>query len=82
MDEFSNEFMRLENFIEKYVPLKMQNQISETLDFILNVKDKKQLRKFEDKKFTELRMNIIRDKGLPNLEAESKAVVDRAQVYH
>ena len=25
MDEFSNEFMRLENFIEKYIPLRMQN---------------------------------------------------------
>jgi hypothetical protein len=23
MDEFSNEFMRLENYLEKYMPLKM-----------------------------------------------------------
>ena len=25
MDDFSNEFLRLENFIEKYLPLKLQN---------------------------------------------------------
>ena len=31
MDYFSNEFLRIENFIEKYMPLKIQNQISVTL---------------------------------------------------
>ena len=68
MDEFSNEFMRLENFIEKYIPLRMQNQISETLDFILQQKDKNKLREFEEKKFLQLREVIIEDKGMPDLE--------------
>ena len=78
MDEFSNEFLTLENFIEKYIPLKMQNQIAETLDNIFQVKEKKKLRKFEEKKFSELRSNIIADRGLPDLQRECRTIIHNA----
>ena len=39
MDYFSNEFMRLENFLEKYLPLKVQNQISSTLNYTIEKKN-------------------------------------------
>eukprot|EP00347_Sterkiella_histriomuscorum_P002179 403369162 len=81
MDEFSNEFLRVENYIEKYIPLRMQNTISETLDNVLQVKDKKKLREYEEKKFFELRNNIIEDKGLPNLIDEIKGIINQASKY-
>ncbi len=81
MDEFSNEFLRLENFIEKYIPLRMQNTVSECLDFVLQVKEKKRLRDFEEKKFFELRNLIIEDKGLPNLLAEVRGIITASGKY-
>jgi hypothetical protein len=48
MDYFSNEFMRLENFIERYLPLKVQNQISHTLNFVIEPKNKWRLKDYDD----------------------------------
>ncbi|CDW76419.1 UNKNOWN [Stylonychia lemnae] len=81
MDEFSNEFLRLENYIEKYIPLRVQNSICETLENVLSIKDKAKLRDFEEKKFYELRNLIIEDKGLPNLIEEIRGIISSAGKY-
>jgi hypothetical protein len=59
LDEFSNEFLKLENYIEKYVPLRILNSICETLEYVMPVKDKKKLKQFEERKFMELRHVLI-----------------------
>jgi hypothetical protein len=82
MDEFSNEFMRLENYIEKYIPLRVQNIISETMDRVLGAKDKKRMREYEEKKFLQLRNIIIEDTGLPNLYEDCRAILNTAGKYH
>jgi hypothetical protein len=79
MDYYSNEFMRVENFLEKYLPLKVQNQISSTLTVVLPGKDRGRLREYEDHKFLELRENLILDKGLPDLEKEVDKIVNNAK---
>ena len=55
LDEFSNEFLRLENFMEKYIPLKFQNTISEAFNFILPKRDLEQYKILEAKKYNDLR---------------------------
>ncbi len=44
----------VENFVEKYVPIRIQSTISEVLTFILPAKDKNKLGEFEKKRFAEL----------------------------
>jgi len=67
MDFYSNEFMRLENFMEKYLPLKIQNQISQTLNGVLPANQRGRIKEYEDTKFLELREYLIHDVGLPDL---------------
>lgn len=79
MDYFSNEFLRIENFIEKYMPLKIQNQISDTLKNSLQAKEKWKLKVFEDSKFMELRECLIEDRGLPCLAEEVHGIIQKAK---
>ena len=53
--------------------------MSECLDYILTVKDKKKLRSYEDKKFVELRTKLISDDGLPSLLTETETIVRKSQ---
>lgn len=48
MDYYSNEFMRLENFLEKYLPLKVLNLISKALNNTIEHKYKWKLKDWED----------------------------------
>ncbi len=68
MDYYSNEFLRVENFLEKYLQLKVQNLISHTLNNVMHAKDKSKLKEYEDARFLELREQLVLDKGLPDLE--------------
>ncbi len=78
MDYFSNEFLRVENFLEKYLPLKVQNQISHTLNYVIEPKSKWRLRDYEDQKFMELREHMLEDRGLPDIEGEVKNIIEHA----
>lgn len=79
MDYFSNEFLRLENFMEKYIPLKIQNQISHTLNAVVEPKNKWRLKDYEEQKFLELREHMLDDKGMPNIEKETQSIIENAQ---
>jgi len=79
MDYYSNEFLRLENFLEKYLPLKIQNQISQTLNGVLPAKNKNRIKEYEDSKFMSLRDALITDTGLPNLLQETEKIVETAK---
>lgn len=74
VDECKNGCKQVENFIEKYLPIKVQNQISETLAYVLMMKEKKKLEMFEKKKYGDLHFVVLEDQGYPNLEAEIKKI--------
>lgn len=44
----------VENFVEKYVPIRIQSTISEVLTFVLPMRERNKLSEFERKKFAEL----------------------------
>ena len=79
MDFYSNEFLRLENFMEKYLPLKIQNQISQTLNGVMPANQRGRIKEYEDTKFLELREQLIHDKGLPDLVVETNKIVEEAK---
>lgn len=54
VDNHGNHFAMVENFVEKYVPIRIQSTISEVLSFILPYKEKNKLTEFEKKRFGEL----------------------------
>lgn len=64
----------LENYIEKYLPLFVQAQISDTLHNCLSSKNLKRLVGFEDKRFKELNSDILNDEGDGKLEKRKQRV--------
>ena len=67
MDNHGNHFAMVENFVEKYIPIRIQSTISETLTYILPYKNRAKLVEFDKKKFQELHQIILEDDGIPRL---------------
>jgi hypothetical protein len=44
----------------------------------MHAKDKSKLKEYEDARFLELRENLVRDKGLPDLDQETKSIIETA----
>eukprot|EP00347_Sterkiella_histriomuscorum_P004867 403358786 len=68
LDEKTNQFNTVENFVEKYIPIRIQSQISETLACILNRAQLNKLENFEMEKFQQLNMVILEDDGSADLK--------------
>lgn len=79
MDYYSNEFMRLENFLEKYLPLKVLNLLSKALNYTIEHKYKWKLKDWEDQTFVEMRERLLEDSGLPDMEKECKSIISTAK---
>ena len=61
------------------MPLKIQNQISHTLNGITDQKNRWRLKDYEDVRFTQLRERMFEDKGLPDLDNEQNEIIDFAK---
>jgi hypothetical protein len=44
----------------------------------MHAKDKSKLKEYEDTRFLELREELVKDKGLPDLEQETKTIIETA----
>lgn len=51
MENYGNHFAMVENFVEKYIPIRIQSTISEALCVVLPYKIRMKLADFEKKKF-------------------------------
>lgn len=67
LEEHHNQSLTIENFMEKYMPIKVQTQISDTLKAIVDKKLRKNLENFETQKFEELHTLILSDNGDPSI---------------
>lgn len=59
LDEKTNQFNTVENFVEKYIPIRIQSQISETLSVVLTRSQINKLENFEMEKFQVLNSGIF-----------------------
>ena len=75
-ENHGNHFAMVENFVEKFIPIRIQSQISETLhDLYLSNLDKiKRLVSFEKAKFLEMHQCILDDDGIPNIIKQMKEI--------
>ena len=65
LQDHHNHTLTIENFIEKYLPIRIQTQISDTVKAITDKKLKKHLEEYEAAKYEELHSAILRDDGDP-----------------
>jgi hypothetical protein len=73
-DNHGNHFAMVENFIEKYIPIRIQSTISEVLTSVLGYDERTRLAEFDKKKFMELHQVILDDEGTPNLVEQLKLI--------
>ena len=62
----------VENFVEKYIPVRIQSQISETLQQVLPLREIGILAVYEKEKFKNMHEVILEDDGYPHLYAKLK----------
>lgn len=79
-EELKNQQMSLENWVDKYIPLKIQHRIFETMEAVL---DKKQRQKLADINHTLtdiLRDEVLRDTGSSKLKQKVLDVITKLRV--
>ncbi|CAI2385161.1 unnamed protein product [Moneuplotes crassus] len=73
-----NHTMTVENFMEKYIPITIQTQISDTLKSIIDKKMKRSLEHYETRKFNDLHKMILDDNGDPEIKNK---IMEMAQKF-
>ena len=68
--------MTVERFIDKYVPLRVQSMISETLNSTLNSHQLNRLEQFELEKFAELNEDVLSE-SQTNMPEEMKKLLEK-----
>ena len=66
--------MTTDNYLDKYLPFRIQNLISETLDSVLDDFQLKRLSQFETKKFKRMHDEILNDAGASSLDKTYEGV--------
>ena len=64
-----NQFQMIENYVEKYQPIKMQSLIGETLSSILDVSGLEKLKAYEKQVVGNMHDIVLQDNGIPDLKA-------------
>ncbi len=75
LDEKTNQFNTVENFVEKYIPIRIQSQISETLACVLTRSQLNKLENFEMEKFQVLNSVILEDDGGADLKVLMREIL-------
>jgi len=66
MGDLNNNMTSTDNYMEKYLPFKIQGQISESFNAVLDRKMLKRFADFEVLKYKALHGVILDDEGMPN----------------
>ena len=67
LEDNKNHSITIENFMEKYLPIKIQSQISDTVKIVTDKKSRKNLDLYEQHKYEELHSAILEDNGDPSI---------------
>jgi len=69
-----NHFAMVENFVEKYMPIRIQSQLSETLRALLSPAMIDKLDEFEEGAFAKFHARILEDDGIPALIGQMRKI--------
>lgn len=78
-DQAHNSLQQLENYVEKYQPLRIQQQITETLAYCLDRRAKARLADYDRRESNKLRKTIMSDIGNPRLKKEVLDLIQKLQ---
>lgn len=80
MDANTVKILNMEHFIDKYVPIRIQKQVGETLQAIGNAAMLKKLENFEMEKFKLLNEDVLNDSDHPSdLKERAKQIQDELE---
>ncbi len=70
-EDINNRLKATDNYLEKYIPIKIQTMISQTLHRILKYDEEFKLCQFEEDRFLELTHIVLNDNGIPSLSKKT-----------
>jgi hypothetical protein len=80
MDANTVKILNMEHFIDKYVPIRIQKQVGETLQAIATASMLKKLENFEMEKFKNLNEDVLNDSDHPlDLKERAKQIQDELE---
>jgi len=79
-DSLKNAQTSLESFVEKYMPLKMQHQMSQTILDCLDKKARQRFFELNNIMTDALREDIIKDSGHPKLKAKCLDLITKLRI--
>ena len=79
-DTLQNSQISLESYVEKYLPLKIQHQMAETLNESLDKKTRVRFQEYNHAMAEALREEIIKDTGHPKLKAKCLDLISRLRI--
>ena len=79
-DDLRNQQISLENYIEKYLPLKFQHQFSETIVDCLDKKSKAKFVEINNTMAEALRQDIMNDTGNTKLKNKCLDLISKLRV--
>lgn len=68
LEDLSSNLMTTDNYLDKYLPFRIQNFISETLENVLPEDELENLKEFEKVKYKHIHKKILIDEGVSNLK--------------
>lgn len=68
LEDLCSNLMTTDNYLDKYLPFRIQNFISETLENVLPQVQLEKLVRFDKAKYKHMHENIIKDDGISNLD--------------
>ena len=67
MERIENHCTTIENYIDKYLPIRTQFIVSDTLESIIGIKERHRMEKYNTEKFALMYRNILEDTGVPDI---------------
>lgn len=74
-ESLKNELVSMENWVEKYQPLRLQNQICESVCQVLHKKQRRKLKAISEGISSTLREEVFRDVGHPRLQEKCLQII-------
>lgn len=80
LEDLCSNLMTTDNYLDKYLPFRIQNFISETLENVLPKPQLEKLVEFEKYKYKHMHENIIKDEGISNLKKSFSNIKEHYKV--
>lgn len=74
LQDLNSNLVTTDNYLDKYLPFRMQNLISETLDSVLDEYHLRRLTAYEKEKYKKMHDDILNDNGKPSFDKSYEGV--------